>query len=778
MADPISIIGLIADVSDIISSLIKYAKAVQSARSEMLKLSEEMFALRGILDHLAAQSSSEKHLEVYHIESEGSVPFNQDIMNRVLQTTKDFLTSLLKELQPAKTKLKSLKQKLEWPFTQETINGHLTRLERVKSWLILVITADHAAVERDMQQEIGALARSLTEDLRIREQERKQIADRELLEWIAPVSPANSHLRATEGHNIATGKWFIGGHLKHWLRYGDKKLFFLVGKSGTGKTTLFAQCVDELISMASYDESINFAYFYCTIGNSASQILANVLGSIVAQLSGKDDFILDNIRQIYHGIPKSQAHKRTIDTTALEDAIIKSASGKTKIIVLVDAINESHDIRDIEISLLKLASLSPNIRIMITTTLTMVYPGDVEWLSINAEMMAGDIKAYIDHRLEYDTALKDRKPEFKSEIRKTLADNADGSFRWVQLSMENICAQRTARSMHSALRNLPGTLREMYAKTLDQISLDDRPFVREALFWICFAQDHLFASQMLTLDVLNEVVVLDEKYTTLDEDMMLVPAQVLLDICQGLITQDQAGSVTLAHSSIKDFLTSDWIKSSRVSYFSMDPKTANTIIMRKCLAYLCLDNFKNGYTSRAQIFRRLKNYKSLKYASFMWPKYAAAADLGDSERRLVQKFFDTRHLPRQGNFGTWMQVLMPSVDPSRVETTHPLYYASSYGLTSVVKMILEFDTDLDINAPGGRVGATAVFAASNRQNFDTTDLLLKAGADPRIVDPGTGWTVFNLSQMTKWSGLRGPLSDWLSGQESSVQEEYRAKYSI
>ncbi|KAJ5639397.1 uncharacterized protein N7484_007259 [Penicillium longicatenatum] len=318
----------------------------------------------------------------------------------------------------------------------------------------------------------------------------------------------------------------------------------------------------------------------------------------------------------------------------------------------------------------------------------------------------------------------------------------------------------------------------MYAKTLDQISDEDRPFVREALFWTSFAQDHLFADELLTLDVLNEVVVLDEECTTFDEDMMLVPAQILLDICRGLITRDLSGYVTLAHASIKDFLTSDWIKSSRVSYFSMDPATANTIIMQKCLTYLCLDNFKDGYTSKGEISRRWRKHKALPYATYMWPKYAAAAELGDTERSLVQKFFNTRHLPRQGNFGTWMQVLMPSVGFSTIEKTHPLYYASSYGLTSVVKMILEFDKDLDIDAPGGRVGATAVFAASNRQNFDTVDVLLKAGADPRIIDPGTGYNVFDLSKMSKWSGLRGPLNHWLSRQEIELQKKYRNRYGI
>ncbi|KAJ5614448.1 hypothetical protein N7528_008102 [Penicillium herquei] len=774
MVDPISITGLIVDVSHIVSRLIQYGKDLKSAKSDMRKLSEEMFALRGILDHLSAQKASEPPT-YQEVESESPMPSNEDVMMRVLQTTKEFLDSLMKDIEPAETKFKNIKQKLEWPFTQEKINAHLTRLERVKTWLILVLTADHAAVERDLQQEIGNLARSLTEDLRIRERERIQSANRELFQWMAPVSPASSHLRATQASQIASGKWFIGGHLKHWLRYGKRNMFFLVGKSGTGKTTLFAQCVDELTLMASQNQNLSFAYFYCTMSDAASQMSVNMLGSLVAQLSGRDASILDNVRSLYDSIPKSQAHKRPVDIAVLEDAIIQYASGQTQVVIFIDAINESHDPRHIESSLMRLAGLATNIRVLVTTTSTMVGPKDsnAEMLNISADMMSNDIQAYIDYRIESEDTTRGLKSELKSEIREKLLKDADGSFRWTQLSMDNLCTQRTARAMRQALRNLPGTLREMYASALERVSIDDRHFVREALFWVSFGQDQVFANKYLTLEVINEAVVIDEECSTLDEDMMLVPPHILLDLCQGFIAQDKSGYVTLAHSSIKDFLTSDWIKSSRVSYFSLDPATATSVMMQKCLAYLCLDNFKSGYASKGDVYTRFKRYKGLQYAAFTWPKYAAIVKIGDAERTLVKKFFDSRHLPRQGNFGAWMQTLMPTVNEATIAATHPLYYAASWGMNSVIKMILEVDPDIDINAPGGRVGATAIFAAGNRQNFDTVELLLQAGGDPTIHDPETCYNVFDLSMMSKWSGLREPLTKWLSDQDPEIQKKYR-----
>lgn len=235
--DPISITGLILDTGKIISSLISYAKAVQSAVSEIRKLSEELFALKGILEHLSNDAAQD--VPKWQ-EAELPDPFNREIMMRVLATTNEFLQSLLTDLETPRTKFKRLKQKMQWPFTQEESNGHLARLERVKSWLILVLMADHVSVERALNSEISSLARSLREDLRIRNQERNEMANKALFQWIAPVNPANTHLRASKVQNIGTGKWFIDGHLRNWIR--DEKptgnILFLVGKC----TLIFLKC--------------------------------------------------------------------------------------------------------------------------------------------------------------------------------------------------------------------------------------------------------------------------------------------------------------------------------------------------------------------------------------------------------------------------------------------------------------------------------------------------------------------------------------------------------
>lgn len=234
MADPISIVGLITDVSTIIASLISYAKAVQNAKSDIRQLSEELFALKGILEHLSKEPPRD---EPKSEQTELPDSFDRDVLMRVLQTTNEFLESLLADLETPKTKFKRLKQKIQWPFTQEETNEHLVRLERVKSWLILVLTADHVSVDRALNSEISSLARSLKEDLSIRHQERNETANKALFEWIAPVNPGTSHLRASKVQKIGTGRWFIDGYLHNWVsnEKDTQKILFLVGKCMSSK---------------------------------------------------------------------------------------------------------------------------------------------------------------------------------------------------------------------------------------------------------------------------------------------------------------------------------------------------------------------------------------------------------------------------------------------------------------------------------------------------------------------------------------------------------------
>lgn len=179
--------------------------------------------------------------------------------------------------------------------------------------------------------------------------------------------------------------------------------------------------------MAPHDSNLCFAYFYCTISNTASQAGVNILGSLVAQLARSNPAILKNIRSLYDKIPKTQTHSQPVDISELEDAIIRHSNGQSRIVILVDALNETSEMGNIEKSLLYLARMSLNIRILVTTTSTKASSKEANFLNIRAETMEEDIKTFIQYRLEHDSTLRNLTPKLQAEIAEKLLKGADGS---------------------------------------------------------------------------------------------------------------------------------------------------------------------------------------------------------------------------------------------------------------------------------------------------------------------------------------------------------------
>ncbi|GAD91601.1 hypothetical protein PVAR5_0174 [Paecilomyces variotii No. 5] len=753
MVDPLSVTSLIIDIGTLISNIISYAKAVRDARSDTQRLIEELFAVKGILEHLSAQVEPQD-LRASPLNPEPLALFNPELLESTLSTTHEFIQSLLSDLEEPVSRLKRLKAKLEWPLTKERVNTHLVRLERVKSWLILVLTSDNSALQRDVYRQITGLAESLEKDLKVRDDERAHAARRELFNWLAPVNPTGVHLRASKARESETGRWFLDGSFRSWINDSSvyRKILFLMGKSGIGKTTLFAHAVDELMSMSSSDQEFAFAYFYCTFGDTASQDPVNILGSFVVQLSEAIPSILETIWPLYEKATKLNAHTSPIDITSVEDAIIKHASGPRRVVLFVDAMNESAHMENIKCSLLRLSDLSPHIRILVTGTTDVFTAEHASIINMNGVIIRSDIHSFVRSGLQQDETLRNLSPKLKEQILAAIVEGADGSFRWAKLSLENLATCRTAKSIREALQTLPRTLQETYVQILERISPNDRELGRKVLFWLSFSK------RPLTLRELNVAVVLDESCTVFDEDLVLIPPGILLQICQGLITEDEFGNLNLAHASIKDFLTSEWIRSSSVRFFSLDHETADKTIMRQCLTYLCLDNFQPGYFSSSDsIASRLGEYPLLDYASYFWASHCRSTDFDVHDRQLVNKLFESRTLPRRGNFGVWLQTLIPEASISNFETTQPLYYAASFGLVSVVKAILASDPDIDIDARGGRFQSTPLFVACWRGYYEVVELLLQAGANPHLRD-GSGMTALSLIKTRRHPRLQAMMS--------------------
>lgn len=238
-----------------------------------------------------------------------------------------------------------------------------------------------------------------------------------------------------------------------------------------------------------------------------------------------------------------------------------------------------------------------------------------------------------------------------------------------------------------------------------------------------------------------------ETDTDMDDDCRLVNPVALLDVCRHLVVRS-GEFVMLAHDSIRSFLTSVQIRGSAAGFFALDATSAHANILRKSLAYLSLTAFSSGpVTARSEYRARLRAHPLARYAAVSWPTHSEHASplSTDDEGRILAFFAAKAQHPRGGRFDAWVQLLLETTDLGPVRNTQPLYYAASFNMLAVLRLLLRPGSDVDLNRGGGRFHSPPLFVAVWRRNYEAARLLVEAGANPDVEDT-SGMTARELAE--------------------------------
>lgn len=306
-----------------------------------------------------------------------------------------------------------------------------------------------------------------------------------------------------------------------------------------------------------------------------------------------------------------------------------------------------------------------------------------------------------------------------------LTDILSLRFRWVHCQLDLLSRLRTPGAVKNALKSLPPTLDKTYEMLLSRIDgEEDRQLTREILEFLAFSL------RPLKLPEICEYLQIAPGMPILDESKRLTDSKDVLSICGSLLNfSGRSGNVTLAHHSVKSYLTSD-IKGD-ASYFRLCESDAHRRLATKCVAYLSLEEFSSGpCQKKSGIKDRYQRYSLLDYAAQKWALHTQRLEeLDDSLWAILKPFLFSADAGR-GNFHSWVQLLIPG--SRNVTRTPPLYYAASFGMTTVVRYLLEAGADMEIH--GGRCNATPINIASFRGHEDVVKLLLEYGANPHAQD--------------------------------------------
>ncbi|KAH7160235.1 ankyrin repeat protein [Dactylonectria estremocensis] len=708
-------------ITEVVKLLYNYINGVKDAKDDIRKLTQELFALKGALEH-------------FHLHGQmGLEKSTQPQLHSMLQMTQESLNSIQTRLDtPRSSTFGKIVTGLSWPFKSREIQKHLGTIERAKTWFVMVILKDSSEVTLAVYDEMKMLVQMIHQDTIDKETRRMIQETDDLLAWLGPVNVDEMLQKATQNKIPGTGRWVLNDMLADWIEYSDvdQPLIWITSKSGSGKTVLFSTIIGELRQRYSSKSSANviIGYHCCSLDDAASQQVSNIFGSILAKAGTARPDILQHIAPFKRS-STSLVPQNNLTVSEVAEIMAFILDSCDRFYLLVDALNETPHEEELVKALLQLCAQHSKIRILVTCTREpLVSSPAIKERVMDVDFVNNDIEAYVLHRLATESCFRVLSPKIHSEIQQKIISGADGMFRWAKLCMDRLSVLRTGRDVKDALQNLPTTLNDSYVAIFGRILNHDREIAREALTWLCFSL------RPLTLDELAEAVVLRETDVDIDDDCRLTRPLLIVDICRDLVSRSD-NFVTLAHDSIRTFLTSQHIRGTPVAFFALDPAAAHARILRKCLCYLSLGEFASGPVDEVTAFyRRIQSYPLVSYAATYWPIHSENCTLTPDDESLILSFFDTKKLSNGSSFDSWVQLLLETQHLELIKNTEPLYYAASFNMLSVLKILLRPSLGTDLNRPGGRFGSSPLFVAMWRGNLEAAKLLLEAGADASIMD--------------------------------------------
>jgi hypothetical protein len=201
-----------------------------------------------------------------------------------------------------------------------------------------------------------------------------------------------------------------------------------------------------------------------------------------------------------------------------------------------------------------------------------------------------------------------------------------------QLNTLKLC--RKESTLRESLEQLPRDLDETYDRILQKIEQEDSKEAFAALQWLTYSE------RPLSLNEIAEAVVLGpERCAIHDRDRLLDPYQVL-HICSSLVVLgnedsqaeleegdyvDESGeegkSVSFAHFSVKEYITSERIRIGPLSRFHVSLADSHALIAKACLSYLLNFDNPDSWPEDESWTHMLRAYPLVEYAARYWPAY-------------------------------------------------------------------------------------------------------------------------------------------------------------
>ncbi|KAL9580521.1 MAG: hypothetical protein Q9212_004443 [Teloschistes hypoglaucus] len=570
----------------------------------------------------------------------------------------------------------------------------------------------------------------------------------EICDWLASDGQSKMFAAINALKHPSTGSWFFESEGYKKLKGGAISILLVQGLPVCGKTVLASAVIEQLIQ-----ESVLHAFYFFERESVARTSIDVVIRALIAQLVRRAKQMPPALYQLF------QAFHREIMSPTIEqllDVLSTLFSLFEETYLVLDGLDlVSDEMTNTFARIIKSAFMcQQNVRLLATSRINSVVEGAILLgplsRSIDGVQWRGRFQSFIIPRKFTDN---DIQIVLESKIRErerveVVTRESNGIFTWALVNLE--ITKRYSLIKHRLDRfKAPGmvtrAMKELWegilGRVLAQASAEEIGSAIQVLQLLSVCERQLNADEMhesLSYDVETHTWG-HGTYSDRYEIWRALPA--LLELTgQPQDDREWSENLGLVHSSLRDFLLSDWIRRSTVADFAVKEMQAQRMMARKCVSHLTRYSRSDLYYSK---------YGWTAYAGRYWHVHIRKLD---SDSYLVSECMGLLH-HRSPAFAHWTSLNRWQDEEHKMEKKDfarndvypsPLYYAALLGLRGVAKSLLE--EDAEVNIAGGRYGSPILAAVVGGEG-KLVGLLLQHGADAnsRLATEDKGGTAIHLA---------------------------------
>ncbi|KAF2647623.1 hypothetical protein K491DRAFT_699509 [Lophiostoma macrostomum CBS 122681] len=591
MAEPFGIATGALTVLEVTTKLVKTCKSLietaQDAPRELRQIFIEVSSLKTVLENFDFLSQP-------GLSSTAQMLADPDGVVEGCRSTVDELAKELDQLSLARSsnahpgKRRRIETSLKWCMNASKTRKLLDETIKHKTTISLALLGEVAGDVKAIKGTVDKVHEHLTED-----------DSRKICNWIQNTDPSPIHHMSCERYEEHTCKWIHQvAQWKDWLHL-QRRLIWVHGIPGAGKTVLASYLIEETIAhcQSKSNDRYTCLYYYCSFRHGQLEQRDEVkpcLRWIISQLCRQYDVPHDlNYRYRQNVVPSFSYLKKAVEQLLQNLDVLY---------LIVDAVDESSP-RNRLLRFIQDIATRPEfqkIQLLVTSRRYLdieevLRPLAEPTLPMNNDIVDQDVRIYTDSIIRTNKHFAKWPQQLRSDILESLVQGAKGMFRWVVCQIDRL-QRKSSHQAREAIGHLPRTIEETYETMFSEIPSEDWPIARTALLWISGFTDLRF-NHGIPADCLNYAVlstnqelsadINTEKYEyeflkailgcLIDITIVPVPENPYLPWPFKMVRNDdhvrdyegEFNSVTIAHYTLQEFLFSDRLEKSTLSYFTL-----------------------------------------------------------------------------------------------------------------------------------------------------------------------------------------------------------------